>query len=365
MFIIVLNNVLIFAGIGGFLALLLVIADYFLANYGDCQIEINGKRKLTVKGGNTLLNSLAEKDVFIPSACGGRGTCGLCKVKVKDGGGPVLPTERPFLDAKELEDGVRLSCQIKVKKDIFINIPEALFSIRKFKGILEKIIDYTYDTKGIIINLKDPDKIEFKAGQYVQLESKKYPKSKQIVSRAYSMANSPAKEDQIELIIRRVPDGIMTTFVHDYLNKGEELYLTGPYGDFFIRDTEADMIFVAGGSGMAPFKGILEDLAKKESKRHIVFFFGARTTEDLFLVEEMKEYEKKMADFKFIPVISQPEKSPDWKGATGYIPPLLEKEIRDAKNTEGYLCGSPALIATTEKQMKELGIEKIYYDSFG
>ncbi|MBW6515056.1 MAG: 2Fe-2S iron-sulfur cluster binding domain-containing protein [Candidatus Cloacimonetes bacterium] len=361
----IINNVVIFAGIGGFLALLLVIADYFLANYGDCQIDINGKKKLTVKGGSSLLNSLAENNVFIPSACGGRGTCGLCKVKVKEGGGPLLPTERPYLDADELKNGVRLSCQVKVKEDIIISIPEALFSIRKFKGVVETIIDYTYDTKGLVIKLIEPAKIDFKAGQYIQLESKKYAKSKQVVSRAYSMANCPENNNVVELIIRRVPDGIMTTFVHDYLKKDDELYLTGPYGDFFIRDTDTDMIFVAGGSGMAPFKGIIEDLYKKESKQHIVYFFGARTTEDLFLVDEMKEYEKKMADFTFIPVISQPEKSPDWKGESGYIPPLLDKHIRDPKNTEGYLCGSPALIASTEKKMKELGIENVYYDSFG
>ena len=365
MLILIVNNVLIFAGIGGFLALLLVIADYFLANYGDCQIEINGKTKITVKGGSSLLNSLGENNIFIPSACGGRGTCGLCKVKVSQGGGPLLPTERPYMEAEELKNNIRLSCQVKVKEDIFISIPEALFSIRKFKGILKEIIEHTYDTKGLVIKLQEPEKIEFKAGQYIQLESKKYPKSKQVVTRAYSMANPPGKSDQVELIIRRVPDGIMTTFVLDYLKKGEELYLTGPYGDFFIRDTEADMIFVAGGSGMAPFKGILADLAEKNTKRRIVFFFGARTIKDLFLVEEMQGYEKKMSDFTFIPVLSQPEEGTEWKGKTGYIPPLLEAEIRDANNTEGYLCGSPALIAATEKKMKELGIEKIYYDSFG
>jgi|SRR5690554_3612740 len=365
MIVVIINNVIILAGIGGFLALLLVLADFFLANYGDCQIDINDKRQFTVKGGNSLLNSLAENDVFIPSACGGRGTCGLCKVTVKEGGGPLLPTEKPYLDAEEIEKGVRLSCQVKVKKDIFITIPEALFSIRKFKGIVDNIIDYTYDTKGIIITLQDPAKIDFQAGQYIQLQSRKYPRSKQIVSRAYSMANSPDRNNIIELIIRKVPDGIMTTFTHEYMKEGDQILLTGPYGEFFIRDTEADMIFVAGGSGMAPFKGILEDLSAKDTKRHIVYFFGARTEKDLFLVNEMKEYEKKMKDFTFIPVLSQPDEDTDWDGPTGYIPPLLDKYVRDPKNTEGYLCGSPALIASTEKKMKELGIDKIYYDSFG
>lgn len=365
MLFIIINNVLIFAAIGGFLAILLVLADYFLANYGDCQILINDKRKITIKGGNSLLSSLAENDIFIPSACGGRGTCGLCKIRALEGDGPLLPTEKPYLTKQEISEGVRLSCQVKVKKDISISIPEALFSIRKFKGVVENIIDYTYDTKGIVIKLLEPREIDFNAGQYIQLESKKYPKVRQVVSRAYSMANSPAHNDRVELIIRKVPDGIMTTFTHDYLKKDDQLFLTGPYGEFFIRDTDADMIFVAGGSGMAPFKGIMEDLAAKQSPRHIVYFFGARTEKDLFLVDEMREYEIKMPDFTFIPVLSNPESDSDWQGPTGYIPPLLDEYIRDPANTEGYLCGSPALINVTEKKMRELGIEKIYYDSFG
>jgi Na+-transporting NADH:ubiquinone oxidoreductase subunit F len=358
-------NVLVFAGIGGLLALLLVLADFFLANYGDCLIEINNKKKLTVKGGNSLLNSLSENDIFIPSACGGRGTCGLCKLQVSEGGGPLLPTEKPYLTAEEISQNYRLSCQVKVKTDISISIPEELFSIRKFKGVMEKMIDYTYDTKGVIIKLIEPKSIDFKAGQYIQLQSKKYPKAKQVVSRAYSMANSPENNDHVELIIRRVPEGIMTTFIHDYCRKDDQLTLTGPYGDFYIRDSDADMIFVAGGSGMAPFKGIMEELCRKECQRHILFFFGARTTKDLFLTAEMKEYEKKMAAFSYHPVISQPEASPDWKGLTGYIPPLLEKYVRDPAKTEGYLCGSPALLAATEKKMREIGIDKIFYDSFG
>ena len=351
MIILIINNVLVFVSIGGILAILLVLADYFLANYGECQIEINGKRKLVVTGGNSLLSSLGEKDIFIPSACGGRGTCGLCKLKVLEGGGPLLPTERPYMDKKELEENVRLSCQVKVKNDISIQIPEALFAIRKFKGTLKDIFDYTYDTKGLVIKLTEPDKMDFKAGQYIQLESKKYPKGKQVVTRAYSMANSPSRNGEVELIIRKVPDGIMTTFVHDYLKNGEELILTGPYGDFYIRDTDADMIFVAGGSGMAPFKGILEHLAEEQTKRHIVYFFGARTKKDLFLVDEMREYEKKLADFTFIPVLSQIDEVTDWDGLTGYIPPHLEKYLRDPAKTEGYLCGSPALIASAEKKM--------------
>lgn len=365
MIVVIINNVVVFSGIGGFLAMVLVIADYFLANYGDCDIDINqGKRNFTVTGGSTLLSSLAEKNVFIPSACGGKGTCGLCKVKLLKSLGPVLPTEKPYINQDELKNGVRLSCQIKVKEDVFIEIPESLFSIKKFKGKVSKIIDYTYDIKGVYIQLEEPGSIKFKAGQYVQLESKRYGKVKQVVSRAYSMASPPFDDDKIELIIRLVPDGIMTTYIHKHLKDRDDISFTGPYGDFYIRDTKTDMIFVAGGSGMAPFKSILADLEKQQSGRRIVYLFGARKEKDLFLLDEMRQYEKKLTDFTFIPVLSQVDDSSGWKGKKGYIPPLLKDYIRDPENTEGYLCGSPGLLAVAEKEMLKLGIKRVYYDSF-
>ena len=157
----------------------------------------------------------------------------------------------------------------------------------------------------------------------------------------------------------------MTTFTHDYLKEKDEISFTGPFGDFYIRDTEADMFFVAGGSGLAPFKGMLEYLNETKSKRRIVFFFGARTTKDLFLLDEMKKFGVEMHDFKFIPILSHPEPEVEWNGLTGYIPPYFEEHLRDPKNTEGYLCGNPGLLNASEKRMKELGIERVYYDSFG
>ncbi|MFA5499430.1 MAG: FAD-binding oxidoreductase [Candidatus Cloacimonadia bacterium] len=365
MMLIIINNVLTFVGLSGVLSTIIVIADYFLANYGDCKIDINGKREITVKGGSSLLTSLAEKDIFVSSACGGRGTCGLCKVKGIDGCGPLLPTEKPYMSPKELEEGIRLSCQVKVKRDLKIEIPESIFSIRKYKSVVTAIEDYTYDIKRIEFKLIEPNEITFKAGQYVQLESKRYGKVRQPVMRAYSVSSNPSHTDYIELIIRKVPEGIMTTFTHDHLKEKDEISFTGPFGDFYIRDTGTDMFFVAGGSGMAPFKGMLEELNEKKSKRRIVFFFGARTTKDLFLLEEMKKFEEEMHDFKFIPILSHPEPNDGWDGLTGYIPPYFEEHLRDPKNTEGYLCGNPGLLNASEKRMRELGIEDIYYDSFG
>lgn len=362
----ILMNVLIATGISTFLAILLVIAEMWFANYGDCEIEINGKKKLTVKGGGSLLGALADNKIFVPSACGGRGSCGFCKCNVESGGGPLLPTEKPFLTAKEINDNTRLSCQVKVKEDVKIQIPEEIFNIQKFNAIVEKIEDYTYDIKGVTFKLVEPNEINFKAGQYVQLQTKKYGKVKQIVSRAYSISSSPDIKDKLQLIIRRVPDGVCTTYVHDHLKEGDEVTFTGPYGDFYIRDTDAEIIYIAGGSGKAPIKSMLEYFEKHPSDRKMVYFFGARTTKDLYLSERFNELENKLADFTYVPVLSQCDEIQDWDGRKGYIPEHFDDFLKNPQNSEAYLCGSPGMIAAVEKGLIKAGVpkENIYYDSF-
>jgi len=168
---------------------------------------------MQVKGGSSLLSTLNENKIYIASACGGRGSCGFCKCKVSDGGGPLLPTEKPFLDAKEITNNYRLACQVKIKENIKIEIPESIFNIKKFKGKLEKITDLTYDIKELTIKLIEPDRIDFKAGQYVQLEAPRYEKTKQAVTRAYSISCNPDLKGYVQLIIRRVPKGICTIFL--------------------------------------------------------------------------------------------------------------------------------------------------------
>jgi len=366
MLLIIINTILIVTGISGILALLLVIADYFFANYGDCKIDINGKKNITVTGGDSLLTSLNEQKIFLPSACGGRGSCGFCKCKIESGGGPLLPTEKPFLSAEELEDNIRLSCQVKVKQDISISIPEDIFNIKKFKAKVTKIVDMTHDIKELTFELLEPPEITFKAGQYVQLISPKYGKVKQSVSRAYSISSNPDNNNSIQLIIRKVPDGVCTTWVHDYLKEGDEVNLTGPFGDFFIRDTNADMIFVAGGSGKAPIKSMLEYLAARDSSRRMGYFFGARNVKELYLTEHFEKLETELKDFKYFPILSQPTEACDWDGRCGYVMPFFDEFIKDPKNTEAYLCGSPGMIAAVTKELEKRGVpsEKVYYDSF-
>lgn len=363
----VLLDIAIMSAIGVILALLMVIAQRWLSNYGELSININGKRDITVIGGNSLLSSLSEKQIFLPSACGGRGTCGACKCKVDEGGGPVLPTEKPLLSKAELEGNIRLSCQVKVKNNVKIQIPDSIFNIRKYQTEVVEILDYTYDTKGITFRLLDEQTIDFKAGQYVQLESKPYEKVKQKAIRAYSISSKPSLQNRLQLIIRQVPEGICTTWVHKHLKVGDKVSFTGPYGDFFLRDTNADIIFVAGGSGKAPIKSILEHLAETGTSRKMSYFFGARTVRDLYLTEEMQAFEKVFENFEYVPVLSHPEPGDGWTGKTGFVMPFFKDAIRDPQNTEAYLCGSPGMIAAVTKSLKEYGVpeEKIYYDSFG
>ncbi|MCB5234069.1 MAG: 2Fe-2S iron-sulfur cluster binding domain-containing protein [Candidatus Cloacimonetes bacterium] len=355
------------SGIGVGLALLMVIAERWLSNYGEVQIDINGKRKIKVKGGNSLLSTLAESQIFMPSACGGRGTCGACKCKVVEGGGPILPTEKPMLSASEMAENVRLSCQVKVKNDIGIMIPETFFNIRRYEASIEEIIDYTYDIKGITFKFKEGNEIDFKAGQYMQLESKPYDKVKEKAVRAYSISSKPQLKDRLQLIIRLVPEGICSTWVHKHLKVGDSVSLTGPYGDFMLKDSDADTLFVAGGSGMAPIKSMLEYLQEVGTKRNMTYFFGARTTKDLYLNEEMAEFEKHFENFKYEPVLSHATPEENWTGKTGFIMPYFEEVIKDPPNTEAYLCGSPGMIAAVTKSLKEYGVpaENIRYDDFG
>jgi Na+-transporting NADH:ubiquinone oxidoreductase subunit F len=366
MLLIILNQVLIVTGIGAFLALMLVIADYFFANYGEVKIKINNKKELVVEGGDSLLSTLNANKIFLPSACGGRGSCGFCKCTVNSGGGPVLPTEKPFLSAEELKNNVRLSCQVKVKEEIDIQIPDDIFNIKKFRAKVEKIEDMTHDIKEVTFSLLEPEKISFKAGQYVQLQSPRYGKIRQKVSRAYSISSSPEHDDYIQLIIRRVPDGICTTWVHDYLQEGDEVNFTGPFGDFYIRETEKDMIFVAGGSGKAPIKSMLDYLNLENSSRRMGYFFGARNLPELYLTEKFEKLESELDDFIYYPVLSDPNPEDDWEAREGYVMKYFDEFIKDPANTEAYLCGSPGMIGAVVKDLVQRGIseENIFYDSF-
>ncbi len=368
-FLMVLKATLSVAAISGVLATLLVIAEYYLANYGECRININdGDKVLKVQGGASLLSSLGREKIFLPSACGGRGTCGYCKCKIVEGVGPLLPTEEPLLNAEEIANQTRIACQVKVKQDISIRIPEELFNIKQFDSEVTLIEDLTYDIKLVRLKLLDPTEITFKAGQYAQLQTKPYEKVREVVSRAYSIASPPSETHQIDFMIRLVPEGICTTWVHRHLQEGERVSMIAPMGDFFLREGKGEIIMVAGGSGMAPLASMLYDVAEHPIHRPITYFFGAVTKKDLFYLEEMLELEKRIPDFHFVPTLSTPPEGEQWDGETGLITAPLAHYIKEHDNADAqaYMCGSPGMVNACVGILTAHGFEKkhIFFDPF-
>ena len=362
--ILIATSILIATGV--LLSIILVIAEKKILNYGTCLISVNGgERDLEVEGGSSLLSTLGDNDIYVPSACGGRGSCAYCKVKVITGAGPISPVEEPYLSEEEKEEGVRLSCQVKVRNDLAIEIPEELFKIKQFKGVLEHKKDLTHDIVELRINLIEPEMIDFKAGQYIQLESEPY-KGRDSVMRAYSISSSPSDETSIELNIRLVPDGICTTWVFEYLEEGQEVVFSGPYGDFYLRDTDAPMIFIAGGSGMAPIHSIVHDMVENDIERETTYIFGALSQEDLFYVDELKKIEEENSWFTFIPALSDEPEDSDWDGERGLVTDVLRDRFDRIPEYEAYLCGSPGMIKACVKSLKELEIiqDNIFYDEF-
>jgi len=361
------------AVIGAILGALISITDRIVNNYGELAIDINrGKKTLQITGGAPLLSTLAENGIFIPSACGGRGSCGACKVKVLSDIGPHLPTETPWLDKKEIDDNVRLSCQVKVKQDLQIEIPEELFNVRQYQATVEKITDVTHDIKEVYLALPEGEEVSFVCGQYGQFEAPPYEKVRTPTQRAYSMSSAPSDRNHLEFLIRLVPGGIVTTYVHEHLKEGEKINVVGPFGDFNVKDTDATMICVAGGSGMAPFKSIFNHMigTGEIDTREIWYFFGARTKRDLFYLDWLNELADKHEPFHFVAALSEPQPEDDWEGETGLITDVLGNylsgQIDRTKPLEGYLCGSPGMLDACMAVMRkyEMSDDKIYFDKF-
>jgi Na+-transporting NADH:ubiquinone oxidoreductase subunit F len=348
------------------LDIIMVIAESTIGNYGDVTVTINADKKIATQGGLSLLTTLKDGKVFIPSACGGRGSCGLCKCKITEGAGDILPTELPWLSETEKSEKLRLSCQVKVKQDMQVEIDPDLLYVKEFSTRVTEIIDLTHDIKQVTLALNDPNEITFKAGQFVQIEAPEYELTDEPVYRAYSIASVPSQHNAIQLEVRQVPDGICTTYVHRFLKPGDTMTINGPYGDFHLSDTDAPIICIAGGSGMAPVKSILDDMRERNINRKTVYFFGARSKRDLFLIDEMKQLEKDLSDFKFIPALSEPDASDLWQGETGLITEIVDRHVSDTSAMEAYLCGSPFMIDACIEVLKRNGMpeENIFYDKF-
>ncbi len=349
--------------LGGVLSALLALAGRRLANYGPCSVKINEREPIIVEGGGKLLETLYDQSIFIPSACGGQGTCGYCKVEVVSGGGTVFPTEIPFLNESELQRGVRLACQVKIKQDIQIHVEESLLKIKEFRARVSRVRKLTHDTRELEIKLSEPATMEFTPGQYVQVL---VPGKGERIFRAYSISSPPANDNTIELVVRLIPGGVGSTYLHR-VEVGDEITLTGPYGDFELdEDKKTELICVGGGCGIAPMHSIIRHLQITQPKKPCTLFLGAATADDIMYQEEFSELKKKMSHFEIHYALSDPGASPEWEGERGHIHELVEKLVKDKPGRQAFLCGPPVMIEAVSRvlQSKSFTKDRIFYDEF-
>ena len=278
------------------------------------------------------------------------------------GAGQLLPTEEAFINYQDRLRGTRLACQVKVKNDIEVLIPSDLLEAQEFDVTVAKIEDLTHDIKYILLKLNEQTTIKFKPGQYIQF---KIPQTDEF--RAYSIASEPSQDNIIELVVRLVPGGLCSTYIHEVLDINDQIKFTGPFGDFYLReDSNRDIICIGGGCGMAPIRSIIGYLIKKGMPRKLFYFFGARTKKDLFFTDELKSLENKYPNFKYIPALSEPSTKDKWDGEVGLITQVVEKYLDEKIPKEAYLCGPPPMIDAAIKVLTKKGVreEHIYYDKF-
>lgn len=347
------------------LGALLVVAERLLVRRGICRLDVNaGGRILDVEAGQTLLSSLNAHEIWIPSACGGKGTCGFCKVKVFEGGGRVLPTETPYLTRREVRAGVRLACQVKVRQDMRLGIPEEVLNVRLFSAAVVSTRELTYDIKEIRLALKDPPEIPHRPGQYVQVLA---PSRDGPVSLAYSISSPSHEPAVVELIVRLVPGGIGSTYLHN-LGIGDEVAFTGPYGDFILsEDPQTEVICVGGGCGMAPMRNIIHTIYRRWPDRACWLFFGARTTRDVFYLEEFQALAARRPSFHVVYALSDPLGPHErWAGQIGFIHLSVDRFLAAGVKRQAFLCGPPPMIEAVTSVLRGKGLtdRDIFYDKF-
>lgn len=390
------------------LVFLILIAKSRLMPEGKVTITINDsdEYKYSVSKGDKLLSTLADQEIYLPSACGGGGTCGQCKIVVKSGGGGILPTETSILTRKEIHEGFRLGCQVAVKDDMQLQIPREVFDVRKWECTVKSNHNVATFIKELVLELPEGDTLDFRAGGYVQIEAPPHTvhyknfdidpeykkdwddfnlwryKSKvsETITRAYSMANCPDENNIIMLNVRiavpppnkpKVPPGIMSSWIFN-LKPGDKVTVSGPYGEFFARETGNEMVFIGGGAGMAPMRShILDQLQRLNSNRKISFWYGARSMREAFYTDTFLNFEKKHPNFNYHLALSEPLPEDNWKGDTGFIHQVLLDQYLsnhpDPEECEYYLCGPPLMNAAVLHMLDELGVEEnnILFDDFG
>jgi Na+-transporting NADH:ubiquinone oxidoreductase subunit F len=358
-------SVLSFAGLTVVLAAWLMISERLLINYGICKLDINaGEKPLEVDGGQTLLATLYANEIFIPSACGGKGSCGHCKITVPAGGGPVLPTETPYLTRKEIRANSRLACQVKIREDIYVRIPADYLNVRMFTATVASAADLTYDINEVRLRLDDPAEISHRPGQYVQVQA---PSPDGPVFRAYSISSPVFEPNIVQLIVRLVPGGIGSTYLHN-VKPGDTVNFTGPYGEFWLNeDPSVEIVCVGGGCGMAPMRNIILTLYERWPDRVCWLFFGCRTTRDIFYLEKFEELAKDHSNFHVVYALSDKlGEDEKWEGETGFIHLAVDKHLEPGTRRQAFLCGPPPMIEAVTRVLEEKGTnsDDIFYDEF-
>ena len=403
-------SISVFTGVILVLVVLLNFAESKLLPQGYVTIKINGEdgKTITTRPGSTLLSALANDNIFLPSACGGGGTCALCRCQVNEGGGGILPTETGHINRNDAKDNWRLACQVKIKEDMNIHVPDEIFNIKKWECTVRSNNSVATFIKELVLELPKGETLDFTAGGYIQIDIPEYHKLQfknfeikneyhpdwdkfkiwDIVAdndeerfRAYSMANHPAEGNIIMLNVRistpppalwnDVPPGIASSYIFN-LKSGDKVNISGPFGEFFAKDTEREMVYLGGGAGMAPMRSHLFDLLDtQKSDRKITFFYGARSAREMFYHEDFLKLEKENPNFKYVVGLSEPMPEDKWTGETGFIHNVafesFLKEHEDPTEVEYYMCGPPMMIDACDKMLYDLGVEKemIAYDSFG
>ncbi len=400
-------GVFAFTGIVLALVVLILAAKSRLVASGDVSIVVNEQKTLEVPAGGKLLNALSDAGIFVSSACGGGGTCAQCLVKVFEGGGDILPTERSHINTREAREGCRLSCQVAVKQDMKIEVPVEALDTKKWRCKVRSNDNVATFIKELVLELPEGEAVDFKAGGYIQIECPphvaeyknfeieeeyredwdKYDvwryvsKVDETVIRAYSMANYPGEKGIIMLNVRvatpppRGPEGIppgkMSSYIFN-LKPGDEVTISGPYGEFFINDSQSEMIYIGGGAGMAPLRSHIFELFKnRETDRKVSYWYGGRSLRELFYIDHFRDIEEKFPNFKFHIALSEPQPEDNWTGYTGFIHQVvLENYLADhpaPEDIEYYLCGPPMMNSAVFKMLDDLGVEpeNIRFDDFG
>jgi len=389
------------------LVVVLMVARSRLVNTAAVTLNINDEKDIKVPAGGTLLNALAAEKIFIPSACGGKGSCGVCTVHVKAGGGAMLPTEEAHISRGEAREGCRLSCQVKIKQDMKVEIEPEIFSVKKWKCKVISNDNVATFIKELKLQLPEGESVPFRAGGYIQIECPPHvanykdfdiqeeyrgdwdrfnmwryvSKVSEPVERAYSMANYPEEEGMIMLNVRiasppprapeGTPPGIMSSYIFN-LKEGDEVTISGPFGEFFARETEKEMVFVGGGAGMAPMRShIFDQFRRLKTNRKVTFWYGARSLREAFYGDEFDEIAKDFPNFEWHLALSDAQPEDNWEGYTGFIHQvLLDNYLKDheaPEDCEYYMCGPPMMNQAVINMLLDLGVEpeNIMLDDFG